>query len=158
MGSGSSSRKSTPESNSSRSMPEPTQGGGRGPQRPRGRKQFEEVQLQDPNALQRTSSDSSTGAGANATPPQTRAPAQPQNAPYAATAQPGYQSQQPGYQGYGGANNQWQNAGYQIQSEQQVLNQFQTYKQPKLEAQPGQNPDEFFSMALQLQEMVSFNI
>ncbi|XP_072026491.1 LOW QUALITY PROTEIN: uncharacterized protein [Amphiura filiformis] len=183
MGSGSSSRISTPESNA-RSMPEPTQGGQKGSQRPsRGRRQFEEVQLQDPDAPQRTASDASTGAGATASAPgaqNSQARSQPRAAPTGPAQpgyqgqqlgyqgqqpgyqgqqpgyqgqQPGYQGQQPGYQGNGGSNNTWQNAGHQVQSEQQVLNQFQTYKQAKLEAQPGQNPDEFFSMALQLQEM-----
>lgn len=167
MGSGSSSsRQNTPD----KSMPEPTPGSrSNGSQRSqRGRTQFEEVQLQDPNAspARRTSQSEGASGGAsggarggapvqpsyqqNAPPPQQiRQPPQGQAAAPTRGQQPGYQG------GFGGAEGQWQSAGNQVQTGHQVLNQFQTYKQPKLAIQPGQNPDEFFSMALQLQEMVS---
>lgn len=141
MGSGSS-KQAKPDN----SMPEPKEAK-KAPPRRRGRAQFEEVQLQDPNAAPRSNGQpTANGRATN------------NGRGYTSATTPAYQNayeqyRDPSYDGYGeqqgysNARDMWQRAGNSVQQQQRVVN--------ALTSHPGQDPDEFVAMALQLQEMVS---
>ncbi|XP_033647576.1 kinesin-like protein klp-3 [Asterias rubens] len=142
MGSGSSSKQTTP-SQSGADLTNMTQPSSRGSQS-RGRRNFEEVEFHDPNARpspQRQQPSQSVGGGS-------------------------YGGVQPvdhyrnGYNGYSqqGPQEQWQYAGNAINTQQNFTSALQSHYQqaqepPTLLPQPNQDPDEFLSMALQMQEM-----
>lgn len=136
MGSGSSK-----QAKSENSMPEPKEAK---PKR-RGRAQFEEVQLQDPTAPQRSNGQTATHGGASGSGGYTSAavPAYPNG--YGQYVDP-YDSGYREPHGYSNARDMWQHAGNAIQQQHRVVN--------ALTSHPGQDPDEFVAMALQLQEMV----
>lgn len=112
--------------------------------RRRGRAQFEEVQLEDPNAPQRSNGHPAGSGGytSGTAPAYPNGFVQQYNDPY----HEGY-GQPHGYQN---ARDMWQHAGNAIQQQQRVVN--------ALAPHPSQDPDEFVAMALQLQEMVSIII
>ncbi len=153
MGSGSSSSKQTTPTQSGADLANMTQPSSRGSQS-RGRRNFEEVEFQDPNAR----------------PSPQRQPAHPNGSVVGMPPQINYGSSyggvQPvdqyrnGYNGYGqGPQEQWQYAGNAINTQQHFTSALQSHYQqaqapPTLAPQPNQDPDEFLSMALQMQEMV----
>ncbi|XP_022098806.1 kinesin-like protein KIN-14M [Acanthaster planci] len=158
MGSGSSSSKSnTPSPASSKTssarMPEPSSRG-----TSRGRRQFEEVQFEDPNAARHPAQGQSSNGYAGGLAPQ---------ANYGSTHGGGGFPPQAMYGGgnygaYGGYSglpqDQWQHAGHVVNTQQRVANTLQSHYQqaqapPQLTPQPNQDPDEFLSMALQMQEL-----
>ncbi|XP_054752389.2 kinesin-like protein klp-3 [Lytechinus pictus] len=158
MGSGSSS-----SPNTSQRMPEPTPQPKR-QKRARGRGEFEEVQLTDPNApsVSQSAEPRQDDAASRNKQKQDRKPkdvpnSQGSNVQYGGSGDPGYATGLgAGYDGYqqhenSGPQDMWQYGGQSVQQQQRVIDTFQ--QQSQLVPQPNQNPDEFLSMALQLQEM-----
>ncbi|XP_071488603.1 uncharacterized protein [Diadema antillarum] len=146
MGSGSS---SSPKN--SQTMPEPTPQPSRA-KRARGRQNFEEVQLEDPNAP--SASHGQRGTAQNTTHGHTNNARSNGDNDYASGLGAGYSGHQP--HGYNGPQDMWQYGTRAVQQQERVLNSLQPryqQPQPQLVPQPNQNPDEFLSMALQLQEM-----
>lgn len=149
-------------------MPEPTPQPKR-EKRARGRGDFEEVQLTDPNApsASQSAEPRQDNAASRSKQKQDR---KPKNVPNSegGNVQYGAGNSGSGYAtglgaGYDGLQqhdhsapqDMWQYGSQAVQQQQRVIDTFQ--QQAQLVPQPNQNPDEFLSMALQLQEMVSLN-
>ena len=153
MGSGSSNSKpATPSSSASDNKM--TQPSSRGSQS-RGRRHFEEVEFEDPNAspAQRLSHSEQNGVVSGIS----------TQVNYR-NSYGGVQAHDPNVGNYGhghsGPQDHWQYGGNATNTQQQFVNVLQSHYQqaqatPQLAPQPNQDPDEFLSMALQMQEMVS---
>lgn len=147
-------------------MPEPTPQPQRA-KRARGRRDFEEVQLADPTSPSSSNQNQDNAAPAAPTRTRSKPPKQTQNVPnggpttgssnvqynesptYASGLGAGYQGHQ--QHGYNAPQDMWQYGNQSVQQQQRAVNAMQPQQQ--LVPQPNQNPDEFLSMALQLQEM-----